>query len=63
MENIVQQGGIILNLFRSAGNKNQNYDPSNLSKIETYTMAEYEEIQKKIEEEKKSAKKDALKKD
>lgn len=63
MENIVQQGGIILNLFRSAGNKNQNYDPSNLSKIETYTMEEYEEIQKKIEEEKKSAKKDALKKD
>lgn len=63
VENIVQQGGIILNLFRSAGNKNQNYDPSNLSKIEEYTMEEYEEIQKKIEEEKKSAKKAALKKD
>lgn len=62
-ENIVQQGGIILNLFRSAGNKNQNYDPSNLSKIETYSVAEYENLQKKIEEEKKAAKKDALKKD
>lgn len=46
-ENIAQRGGIILNLFRAPGNKNQNYSEANITEIEKYTMEEYTELKKK----------------
>lgn len=46
-ENIAQRGGIILNLFRAPGDKNQNYSDTNLTEIEKYTLEEYTELKKK----------------
>lgn len=45
-ENIAQRGGIILNLFRAPGDKNQNYSEANVTDIEKYSMEEYNEIKK-----------------
>lgn len=56
--NIKMQAGIILNLFRAPGNKNQNYDESNLLEIKKISLEEYEKRQqeaKKAELETKKA--------
>ena len=56
--NIKMQAGIILNLFRAPGNKNQNYDESNLLEIKKIPLEEYEKRQqeaKKAELETKKA--------
>lgn len=49
--NLKMQAGIILNLFRTPGNKNQNYDESNLLEIKKISLEEYE---KRCEEAKKA---------
>lgn len=54
-ENVRQRMGIILNMFRSAGNKNQNYSEANLTAIEEYTEEEWKAYQKQIIEEAKKA--------
>lgn len=41
-ENIEQRAGIVLNLFRAPGSKNQNYNEANITPLEQYTMEEYE---------------------
>lgn len=56
--NIKMKAGIILNLFRAPGNKNQNYDESNLLEIKKIPLEEYEKRQqeaKKAELETKKA--------
>lgn len=56
--NIKMQAGIILNLFRAPGNKNQNYDESNLLEINKISLEEWEKRQqeaKKAELETKKA--------
>lgn len=56
--NIKMKAGIILNLFRAPGNKNQNYDESNLLEIKKISLEEYEKRQqeaKKAELETKKA--------
>lgn len=56
--NIKMQAGIILNLFRAPGSKNQNYDESNLLEIKKISLEEYEKRQqeaKKAELETKKA--------
>lgn len=53
--NIKQYAGIIINLFRPAGNKNQNYCEANLVEITKMTMEEYLEA-KKAEKEAESKK-------
>ena len=52
------RAGIILNLFRAPGNKNQNYDESNLLEIKKISLEEWEKRQqeaKKAELETKKA--------
>lgn len=56
--NIKMRAGIILNLFRAPGNKNQNYDESNLLEIKKISLEEWEKRQqeaKKAELETKKA--------
>lgn len=62
-QNVEQQAGIILNLFRMPGNKNQNYSEANLTPIERYTQEEYDAIVAEEREAKKAAKKAESKKD
>lgn len=46
-ENIRQHMGIILNMFRAPGNKNQMYSEANLTDIQEYTAEEWKEYQEK----------------
>lgn len=62
-QNVEQQAGIILNLFRMPGNKNQNYSEANLTPIERYTQEEYDAMIAAEREAKKEAKKAESKKD
>jgi hypothetical protein len=50
-ENIRQRAGIILNLFREPGNKNQLFDEANIVTIEKMSLEDYE----KLQEQKKAA--------
>uniref|UniRef100_A0AAU8B9V0 Uncharacterized protein n=1 Tax=Dulem virus 42 TaxID=3145760 RepID=A0AAU8B9V0_9CAUD len=61
-ENVKLQGGIILNLFRPAGDKNTIYTADKLSDLIQYTMDEWEALQKSKNDEKIAAKKAASKK-
>lgn len=54
-DNVRQRMGIILNMFRGAGNKNQNYSEANLTAIEEYTDEEWKAYQEQIIEEAKKA--------
>ena len=64
-ENVRQRMGIILNMFRSAGNKNQSYSEANLTTIEEYTEEEWKEYQENITKEAEKAREelDKAKKD
>ena len=55
--NIKMQAGIILNLFRAPGNKNQNYDESNLLEIKKISLEEYEKRQQEAKKAELEAKK------
>ena len=61
--NVEQRAGIILNLFRAPGNKNQNYSEDNLTPIEQYTQEEYDAIIAAERKAKKETKKAESKKD
>jgi hypothetical protein len=56
-ENIRQRAGIILNLFREPGNKNQLFDEANIVTIEKMSLEDYE----KLQEQKKAAELEAKK--
>lgn len=56
-ENIRQRAGIILNLFREPGNKNQLFDEANIVKLEKMSLEDYQ----KLQEEKKAAELEAKK--
>ena len=55
-QNVVQRAGIILNMFKTPGTENKNYDESNLSELVQYTDEELKEIEKAKLEAKKAEK-------